>query len=108
MAYYCASKFALVAISRTLQQELNNTGVVCTIICPGVAQTGFQTHAPNEKYPKAAALSKCTSDQVAGAVITAMHRRTMGEVIVPGASVLLARFSAAFPGLSRAIQNMIG
>jgi short-subunit dehydrogenase len=108
MAYYCASKFALVAIGRTLQQELNGTGVACTIICPGVAQTGFQAHAPNEKYPKAAALSTCTSDQVATAVITALRRRTMGEVIVPGTSALLARFSAAFPGISRAIQNMIG
>ncbi|MFN7472757.1 MAG: SDR family oxidoreductase [Roseiflexaceae bacterium] len=108
MAYYCASKFALVAIGRTLQQELSGTGVACTIICPGVAQTGFQTHAPNEKYPKAATLSNCTSDQVAGAVIRAMQRRTMGEVIVPGSGALLARFSAAFPGISRTIQNMIG
>ena len=108
MAYYSASKFALVAIGRTLQQELHNTGVTCTILCPGVAQTGFQQHAPNEKYPRAAALSTCTSDQVADAVIRSIARRTHGEVIVPGTSALLARFSAAFPGVSRAIMNLIG
>lgn len=108
MAYYSASKFALVAIGRSMQQELVNTGVVCTIVCPGVAQTGFQHNAPNEKYPRAAALSTCTSTQVASAVIDAMHRRTNGEVIVPWQSVILARFSAAFPGVARAIMNLIG
>ena len=105
---YCASKFALVAISRTLQQELNGTGVFCSVICPGVAQTGFQLNAPNEKYPRAAALSSCTSAQVADAVIDAMQRRRMGEVIVPWHSTLLMRFGAAFPGVARAIMNMIG
>jgi hypothetical protein len=73
-----------------------------------VAQTGFQHNSPNEKYPRAAALSTCTSPQVASAVIDAMRRRTNGEVIVPWQSVILARFSAAFPGLARAIMNMIG
>jgi hypothetical protein len=41
-------------------------------------------------------------------VIDAMRRRTNGEVIVPWQSVILARFSAAFPGIARAIMNMIG
>lgn len=108
MSFYSASKFALVAIGRSMQQELANTGVVCTIVCPGVAQTGFQHNSPNEKYPRAASLSTCTSVQVAGAVIDAMRRRTNGEVIVPWQSVILARFSAAFPGIARAIMNMIG
>lgn len=108
MAFYCASKFALVAISRTLQQELSGTGVYCSVICPGVAQTGFQLNAPNEKYPRAAALSSCTSAQVADAVIDELKRRRMGEVIVPWHSVVLMRFGAAFPGVARAIMNMIG
>ena len=108
MAYYSASKFALVAIGRTLQQELNRTGVTCSIICPGVAQTGFQQNAPNEKYPRAAALSTCTSDQVADAVLRSVARPRNHEVIVPASSALLARFSAAFPGLSRSIMNLIG
>ena len=108
MSYYSASKFALVAIGRSMQQELANTGVVCTIVCPGVAQTGFQHKSPNEKYPRAASLSTCTSPQVASAVIDAMRRRTNGEVSVPWQSVILARFSAAFPGVARAIMNMIG
>lgn len=108
MAFYCASKFALVAISRTLQQELSGTGVFCSVICPGVAQTGFQQNAPNEKYPRAAALSRCTSAQVADTVIEAMQRRRMGEIIVPWHSTLLMRFGAAFPGVARAIMNLIG
>jgi short-subunit dehydrogenase len=108
MAFYCASKFALVAISRTLQQELSGTGVFCSVICPGVAQTGFQQNAPNEKYPRAAALSTCTSAQVADTVIDVMQQRRMGEVIVPWHSTLLMRFGAAFPGVARAIMNMIG
>ncbi|MCE2849872.1 MAG: SDR family NAD(P)-dependent oxidoreductase [Roseiflexaceae bacterium] len=108
MAFYCASKFALVAISRTLQQELTGTGVYCSVICPGVAQTGFQQNAPNEKYPRAAALSTCTSAQVADAVVASMYQRRMGEIIIPWHSTLLMRFGAAFPGVARAIMNLIG
>lgn len=108
MGFYCASKFALVAISRTLQQELNGTGVYCSVICPGVAQTGFQLNAPNEKYPRAAALSACTSAQVADAVLATIARPAMSEVIVPWHSAILMRFGAAFPGVARAIMNMIG
>jgi hypothetical protein len=108
MAYYSASKFALVAIGRTLQQELHRSGVSCSIICPGVAQTGFQQHAPNEKYPRAAALSSCTPEQVAQAVLRDLASPANREIIVPGSSALLARFSAAFPGVSRAIMNLIG
>jgi hypothetical protein len=37
-----------------------------------------------------------------------MYQRRMGEIIIPWHSTLLMRFGAAFPGVARAIMNLIG
>lgn len=41
--YYCASKHALDAITRTLRLELNGTGIRVTSIDPGMVETEFST-----------------------------------------------------------------
>ena len=40
---YCATKFALRAISRTLRLELVGTGIRCTEVAPGLVETEFST-----------------------------------------------------------------
>lgn len=42
---YCASKFALVGLSRSLRIELANSGVFVTTVCPGLMRTGSARNA---------------------------------------------------------------
>jgi uncharacterized protein len=107
MGFYSASKFALVGLARTLMLELSGTGVRCALICPGVAQTGFQARADSRKYARILALVRCTSGQVAGATVRAIARRTHGEVIVPRRALPLIAAGAAFPGLARLVLRIV-
>ncbi len=108
MGGYTATKHALVGLSRTLMLELEGTGVRCAMICPGVAETGFQHRAGAEKYPRIARLSTCTADQVADATLRAIVRRTHGEIVIPWYGRLLALISYPLPGATRAVMRLIG
>lgn len=108
MGGYTATKHALVGLSRTLMLELEGTGVHCAMICPGVAETGFQHRAGAEKYPRIARLSTCTAEQVADATLRAIVRRTHGEIVVPWYARLLALISYPLPGATRAVMRLIG
>lgn len=108
MGGYTATKHALVGLSRTLMLELEGTGVRCAMICPGVAETGFQHRAGAEKYPRIARLSTCTADQVADATLRAIARRTHGEIVIPWYGRLLALISYPLPGATRAVMRLIG
>jgi short-subunit dehydrogenase len=107
MAFYSASKHALVGLARTLMLELHGTGVRCALICPGVAPTGFQHRADAAKYTRLARLFGCTSDQVADATVRAMRQRTHGEVIVPWYGWVSALYNPV-PGLARRIIRLVG
>jgi len=107
MGYYNASKFALVGLGRTLMLELYGTGVRCALICPGIAPTGFQQRADSRKYARILRLVRCTSDQVAGATVRAIVRRTHGEVIIPRHAVPLIAVGAAFPSLARLVLRLV-
>jgi short-subunit dehydrogenase len=107
MGFYSASKFALVGLGRTLMLELYGTGVRCALICPGVAPTGFQVRADSRKYARVLRLTHCTSEQVAGATVRAIERRTHGEVIIPRRAIPLIAIGAAFPSLARLFLRII-
>jgi hypothetical protein len=106
MGFYNASKFALVGLARTLMIELSGTGVRCALICPGVAQTGFQTRADHRKYARILELVRCTSEQVADTTVRAIARRTHGEVLIPRRAIPLVAVGAAFPGLARLVLRL--
>src|SRR6266545_2556511 len=108
MGYYSASKFALVALARTLMLELHGTGVRCTLICPGNAPTGFQQRADSAKYARITRLVACTSQQVAEATVRAIQRRTHGEVVVPGQGRALSILANPIPSLSRLVIRLVG
>lgn len=108
MGGYTATKHALVGLSRTLMLELEGSGVCCAMICPGVAETGFQHRAGAAKYPRIARLSTCTADQVADAALRAIARRTHGEIVIPWYGRLLALISYPLPGATRAVMRLIG
>lgn len=107
MGFYNASKFALVGLSRTLMLELDGTGVRCALICPGIAETGFQRRADRSKYARILSLVRCTSPQVARATARAIRRGTHGEVLIPAYIAPLISAGSAFPGLARQVLRIV-
>lgn len=107
MAFYTATKFALVGVARTLMLELAGTGVSCALICPGVAQTAFQKRADVRKYSRATGLVRVGVDQVARATVRAIAEGLNGEVILPPRARPLLAVGGAFPGLARAVMRRL-
>lgn len=107
MGGYTATKHALLGYSRTLMLELLGSGVACTLICPGVARTGFQQHADEAKYPRISRMSACTPEQVAVATVRAIARRRSGEIVVPATARLFILAFQLFPDLARHVMRLI-
>jgi NADP-dependent 3-hydroxy acid dehydrogenase YdfG len=108
MGFYTTTKHALVGMTRTLLLELHGTGVRCAMICPGVAETGFQQRADQAKYARFTRLVSCTPEQVADTTVHAIRRRTHGEVIVPWYGRILDILATPIPGLSRFVSRLVG
>jgi len=108
MGFYTTTKHAVVGFSRTLMIELMGSGVRCALICPGVAQTGFQERAEPEKFSRISRLSSCTPEQVADATVRAIRRQTHGEIYVPWYNRFLALISYPIPGLTRFVIRLVG
>ena len=51
-APYCASKFAVVGLTRALQGEARGLGVDVTLVCPGVIQTPIYDTSPIRGFAK--------------------------------------------------------
>ncbi len=49
MAVYYATKAYVISFSEALANELHDSGVTVTCLCPGVTDTGFQTRAGTEE-----------------------------------------------------------
>jgi short-subunit dehydrogenase len=47
-AVYCATKAYILSFSEAIAEELNNTGVTCTVLCPGATNTKFANKAGME------------------------------------------------------------
>lgn len=108
MDFYCATKFALVGISRNLMVELEGSGVRCALVCPGVAMTNFMRRADLRKFPRISRLSNTSAETVAEATVRAIARRTHGEVVVPWYGHLLASAASVFPGGARLLTRLVG
>ncbi len=107
-AFYSATKFAIIAVARTLMLELAGSGVNCVAICPNVALTGFQERADIKKYGRFTRLiGWTTTEAVAKATVRAIEKRTHGEVLIPWIARPLLVLSNAFPGLSRLLIRMV-
>lgn len=108
MDFYCATKFALVGISRNLMVELAGSGVRCALICPGVAVTNFMRRADLRKFPRISRISNTSAETVANATVRAIVRRTHGEVVVPWYGHLVASAASLFPGGARLVTRLVG
>lgn len=101
MGAYCASKFALNALSDSLRMELKAAGVSVTVVCPGRVATRFQRNAlrKDENLPKVFRQrdpSGVSAERVARATLRALAggRR---QVVVPWRLRLAIGFRTLLP-----------
>lgn len=101
-AVYSATKAFILSFSRALQTELEGSGVVVTVLCPGVTLTRFRSR---QGYPESSSVKGMSAAVVAHAGLTGMFARR--ALVVPGLSnrifVLLAQLLPA-----KAAMRMIG
>jgi len=72
-AVYCASKFAQVGFTRSLDHELRQRGIRCTNVCPGGVATDFALESGRGRAQEALA-GMMSADDVADVVIFVLTR----------------------------------
>jgi short-subunit dehydrogenase len=112
---YCASKFALVGLSKGLHAELKNDGVVVTTVCPGLMRTGSPENAIFKGKHKSEYAWFSISDSVPGISMDAdraarqilsASRRGDAEIILSIPAKLAAKVDALFPELSARVLSL--
>jgi NADP-dependent 3-hydroxy acid dehydrogenase YdfG len=108
MAFYGATKHALVGVARSLMLELDGKGVRCALICPGVAETNFMKRAERSKYSRATRLVPwLTAEQVAVATMRAIERDLHGRLIIPWQARPLVTLGNTFPRLAYLVMRLV-
>lgn len=96
MAVYYATKAFVLSFTEALNQELKDTGVHATALCPGPVATGFQARAAFDASMGLTRLPMQSADQVAQAGFSAFRRRQ--AVIIPGGmNFLMAKGAGLTP-----------
>lgn len=109
MAFYNATKFALIGMSQALQYDLHGTGVRCAVICPGIVRTNFFTAKDLGLLPRLTRLAPAVNaDDVARAIVTAIRDERSGEIILPALIRPLIPLSRALPGVTRLVARLLG
>jgi len=109
MAFYTATKFAVIGFSRSLQHELRSTGVNCAVISPGPVRTNFFEQAQVQKMARLSRLSPwLKAEDVTRAIIRAIEHNQSGEIILPAIMRPLVVMGRAFPGLVKLVARITG
>lgn len=82
MAVYYASKAYVKSFSQALSDELKNSGITVTAVCPGLTKTGFQHEIKSENSAANRLNLASSSAWVAEIAVKAMLEGK--EIIVPG------------------------
>jgi len=103
---YCASKFALSALTTALRSELSGTGVQAMTVCPGYVATDFKANAAGPQ-PHARTMSSnhfaITPQQCAAAILRGVERDAR-VVVTPRVGWLLIAAQRLFP---RLVENRL-
>lgn len=105
LSMYCASKAALLALSETVRQEIEHTGVTLSVVLPSAVATELSSgiEFPFEKY------AKVTPERVATAIVKTIGRRRAREVVVPRWMGYYEPISALLPyGVGRRLMRALG
>ena len=106
---YCASKFALVGLSKGMRTELLKDGVSVTTVCPGLMRTGSPRNAGfkgkhREEYAwfsisDATPLLSVSAERAAREIVNAC-RNGRGELVISVPAKLAVIFDTMFPELT--------
>jgi short-subunit dehydrogenase len=116
MLPYCASKFALTALSEGMRTELANEGISVTTVCPGFIRTGapenviFKGQHRKEyawfSISDSLPLLSMSAERVAQKTIAALKRGD-AEIILSLPAQIAARFHGLFPGLNTNLLTLV-
>jgi short-subunit dehydrogenase len=104
ISLYCASKFALSALTSALRSELSGTGVHAMTVCPGYVATDFKTNAAGPRPPDrlmgppvtGGSRFAITPEQCAEAILRGIERKAR-VVVTPRSGWLLIAAHRLFP-----------
>lgn len=116
LAPYCASKFALVGLSKAMRVELAKDNIFVTTVCPGLMRTGSHVNAlfkgQNEKefawfsIGNALPVSSVSAENAARQIINAA-RNGDAELIISLPAKLAAKMNELLPELTADITAFI-
>jgi short-subunit dehydrogenase len=103
LTVYCASKYALGALTDCARMELARFGIHSITVCPGYVRTGFQRNALGETASATASEGVFTIDaeQCANAIIRGVERGA-STVVTPWTGWLFIALERLLPGLVHA------
>jgi NAD(P)-dependent dehydrogenase (short-subunit alcohol dehydrogenase family) len=106
---YCASKFALVGLSKGMRTELLKDGVAVTTVCPGLMRTGSPRNAGfkgkhREEYAwfsisDASPLLSVSAERAAREIVSA-SRNGRAELVISVPAKLAVLFDSLFPEMT--------
>lgn len=71
-AVYSATKAYVLSLSLALREELKGTGVTVTVLCPGMTESEFHSHADTGRAKGLGVVAKASAESVAAAGVEAM------------------------------------
>jgi NAD(P)-dependent dehydrogenase (short-subunit alcohol dehydrogenase family) len=107
MGIYCATKFALNALSDALRLELAGDRIQVITVCPGRIATPFMQHAFCDPRFRPLPPAGISADRVARAVLRASLRGKR-EIVVPASNWLFVWFHGLFPRLTEILLSEYG
>lgn len=116
LAPYCASKFALVGLSKAMRVELAKDNIFVTTVCPGLMRTGSHVNAlfkgQNEKefawfsLGNASPFTSVSAENAARQIIESV-RRGDAEKIISVPAKAAAKIEAIFPEAAAEITSLV-
>jgi short-subunit dehydrogenase len=96
-ATYAATKAGLVEWTSGLRQELKETGVGASVICPGFVSGVGMFAVYKKRAPKI--VGETTPEKVAKAVIRAIEKDIQEIIVSPGAIIVMKLLDAIHPAI---------
>ena len=113
---YCASKFALVGLSKGLRAELRKDGIVVTTVCPGLMRTGSPRNADFKGQHRreyawfsisdALPLTSIKAERAARQIVSAC-KQGRAELIITIQAKTAVLLDALFPEISAAALSLV-
>jgi len=104
MTLYCASKYAVGALTEGLRMELRRDGIKTMVACPGYVTTGFQQHVLRGQAPAPVlrARKRAISPEECAIAIRRGVERDARTILAPRAGWLLVALARLAPALVEA------